>query len=87
MTSRRMATKETVTIAVRYVLTATKPVDKTIPFDKQSHCKVKIVRQTIGRSRIYITLMRTKNISSESKTSYKTSEMQLGSVLSRFLTL
>ena len=31
-----MATKETVTIAVRYVLTATKPVDKTIPFDKQS---------------------------------------------------
>ena len=36
MTSRRMATKETVTIAVRYVLTATKPVDKTIPFDKQS---------------------------------------------------
>ena len=31
-----MATKETITIAVRYVLTATKPVDETIPFDKQS---------------------------------------------------
>ena len=31
-----MATKETVTIAVRDVLTAKKPVNKTIPFDNQS---------------------------------------------------
>ena len=78
-----MATKETVTIIVRYVLTAKKPVDKTIPFDKQSQ-NSKTNNWTIP---YLYTLMRTKNISPESKTSYKTTEMQLGSVLSRFLTL
>ena len=31
-----MTTKETVTIAVGYVLTAKKPVDKTIPFESQN---------------------------------------------------
>ena len=54
-----MATKETVTIAVRDVLTATKPVNKTIPFDNQSQ-NSKTNNWTI---RTYITLKRTKNIS------------------------